>query len=72
MVRSGVASAPSVMSVLFDLPYEGKMASWNEVSDAHCHATDSFVRDRHAELCCCGVGIGRLKVPLSIGMASRA
>jgi hypothetical protein len=45
---------PSVIIVVFESMGEGRMLNRKVVSDAHCHATDSFVLDKQAEFCCCG------------------
>lgn len=46
-------SLPSVIIVmLVSSAIEGRMLSWKVVLDAHCHAMDSLVLERHVELCC--------------------
>jgi hypothetical protein len=56
-----------VIIVRFESLGEGSILSWNVVSEAHCQATDSFVRARQAEFCCCGSWIGTAKGPLGTG-----
>lgn len=57
---------PSVIIVMLEYMGEGRMLSWNVVSDAHCQATDSLVRERQAELCCWGIRMGTAKGPRAI------
>jgi hypothetical protein len=70
MVPFVLGTEPNVIIVVFISLGEGRMLSWKLVSEAHCHATDSFVFARQAEFCCCGDWIGTAKGPLAINGTS--
>lgn len=70
MVPFVAGTEPSVIIVMLEYMGEGRMLSWNVVSEAHCHATDSLVRERQAELCCWGSWMGTAKGPRGRGPMS--